>query len=232
MDLNFISVFSLAFVDAINPCALAITALVLMSVLLAHPDNKKKVLFAGLAFSLAVFILYFLYGAIMVRFFSSIIPATGQFSYYFYKGFALFSIVLGLLNIKDYLDYQPGGVMTEMPMSFRPKMREFVKKITSVKGAFIIGLLVTIFLLPCTIGPYLVASGELSKLSFFTTLPWLLLYNLIFILPMVIITLIIYFGLTSTEQVAEWRDRKIKKIHLIEGIILILLGIAMFVGWI
>jgi len=49
---------------------------------------------------------------------------------------------------------------------------------------------------------------------------------------MVIITLIIYFGLTSTEQVAEWRDRKIKKIHLIEGIILILLGIAMFVGWI
>lgn len=225
----FLEIISLAFVDAINPCAFAVMALVLMTILLQNPDNRKKVLYAGLAFSFAVFLLYFLYGAIMVKFFSYLLPS-GKFSYYIFKGFGLLAIILGLLNIKDYLNYEPGSFATEMPLSFRPGMRNLIKKITSVRGTFITGIFVTLFLLPCTMGPYIIASGSLSKLSFFASLPWLLFYNLIFILPMLALTLIIYFGLTTIDKATEWKERKIKKIHLIEGIILILLGIAMFTG--
>jgi len=230
MALNLITIMGLALVDAINPCEFAVMALVLMSILLANPEKKKKVLYGGLAFAFAVFLLYFLYGLIMVQFFSHLIPITGKFSLYVFKGFGVLAIILGLLNIKDYLDYKPGSIATEMPLSFRPRMRALVKKITSPRGAFVVGLFVTIFLVPCTMGPYLIASAKLSGLTFLATIPYLLLYNLIFILPMLALTLIIYLGVSTIENLSSWRERNIKRMHLAEGIILILLGIAMVAG--
>jgi cytochrome c biogenesis protein CcdA len=166
----------------------------------------------------------------MIQFFSRLIPATGKFSFYVFKAFGLFAIILGILNFKDYLFYTPGSFMTEMPLTMRPKMKSLIKKITSPRGAFVIGLFVTFFLLPCTIGPYIIASGKLSVLSFLTTIPWLFLYNIVFILPMIAITSVIYLGLTTVEKVSGWKDKNIKNLHLIEGTILILLGIAMFTG--
>ncbi|MBU1136307.1 MAG: hypothetical protein KJ559_02250 [Nanoarchaeota archaeon] len=230
--INFIEIISLAIVDAINPCALAVMAIVLMTILMSNPEKRKNVLLGGLAFISAVYLCYFFYGLIMIQFFSYLIPETGKYSYYLFKGFGAFAIILGYLNIKDYLDYKPGGVMTEMPLSMRPKMKLLVKKITNPKGAFIIGIFVTLFLLPCTIGPYIIASGKLSVMKFFSTIPWLLLYNLIFVIPMILITLIIYFSFTTVEKISSWKDKNIKKLHFVEGIILIILGIAMITGMI
>lgn len=227
---NLITIFSLAVVDAVNPCALAVMTMVLVSLLLQNPTKKRNILLGGLSFSIAVFILYFLYGLIMIQFFSHIIPETGFLSNYLFKGFGLFAIGLGLLNLKDYLNYKPGGIGTEMPIQMRPKVKLIIKKITSPTGAFFIGLLVTLFLLPCTIGPYIIASGKLSVLKFFATIPWLLIYNLIFIIPMIIITLIIYFGVSTVDKIGGWKEKNIKYLHLIEGIILSLLGVAMFTG--
>ncbi len=229
-DLSIISIIGLALVDAVNPCALAVMTMVLMTLLLQNPKNKKQILLGGFAFTLAVFILYFLYGFIMIQFFSNIIPSTGSFSLYVFKGFGLLAIILGLLNLKDFIYYTPGSVGTEMPLKLRPKVKMWIKKITSPKGAFIIGIIVTLFLLPCTIGPYIIASGKLSVLSFFKTIPWLLLYNLIFILPMIAITLLIYLGVTTVSSVSGWKEENIRYLHLVEGLILIGLGIAMFTG--
>jgi len=225
-----IEIIGLAFVDAINPCALAVMTIVLITLLTQNPEKKKQVLLGGLAFTLAVFILYFLYGLIMIQFFAHVIPATGKFSYYIFRGFGLFAIILGILNLKDYFVYKPGGLATEMPLKMRPKMKSIIKKMTSPKGAFVIGLFVTIFLLPCTIGPYIIASGKLSVLHFLQTIPWLLIYNLIFIIPMIGITFAIYFGLTTVNNISGWKERNIKILHLIEGLILTTLGILMFTG--
>lgn len=59
---------------------------------------------------------------------------------------------------------------------------------------------------------------------------YLLLYNFIFVLPMIGITLAIYFGITTTEKAEEWRQHKLKTLHLIAGVILLLLGIGMFIA--
>lgn len=77
---------------------------------------------------------------------------------------------------------------------------------------------------------FIIASGKLSILKFFETIPWLLIYNLIFITPMIIVTLIIYFGISTVDKVSGWKEKNIRNLHLIEGIILSLLGIAMFTG--
>jgi cytochrome c biogenesis protein CcdA len=226
---SLLKIVGLAVTDAVNPCALAVMVIVLMTLLLQDPNKKKKVLMGGLMFTLAVFILYFLYGLIMVKMFS-FIPNTGNYSYYLFKGFGIFAIILGILNLKDYFVYKPGSVGTEMPLSMRPRMKMLIKKITGAKGAFIVGLFVTLFLLPCTIGPYIIASAELSSLSLLKTALWLLFYNFIFVLPMIIITFAIYYGITTVDNVSGWKERNIKKLHLIEGLILTALGILMFTG--
>lgn len=227
---SFIEILGLAIVDAINPCALAVIVIVLMSLLLREGAKKRDVLLGGLAFTLAVYILYFLYGLIMVQFFSHVIPETGKYSYYIFKGFGVFAILLGILNLKDFLIYKPGSFGTEMPLRFRPRMKLLVKIIKTPKGAFVIGLFVTLFLLPCTIGPYIIASGKLSVLGFFQSALWLLLYNLIFIMPMLGITLAIYLGVTTLEKIGGWKEKNIKYLHLVEGLILTILGILMVTG--
>ncbi len=226
------SIILLAIVNAMNPCALAALVMVLISILIANEDKKYKVLLGGLMFTLAVFIGYFIYGIVILQLFRSFADFTASIAIYVKYGLAILAILLGLFNIKDYVNYKPGGLATEMPMKFRPRVKQIIKAITSPKGAFIAGILVTLFLLPCTMGPYLIAIGNLSTegASILSAFPYLLLYNAIFVIPMMIITFAVYKGFSSAEKVSEWRDRNIKKIHLAAGIILVLLGVAILTG--
>src|SRR3989344_2921475 len=230
-DLSIFTILSLAAADAVNPCEIAVLTLVLINILIHDPKNLKKVLFAGLAFSLAIFLTYIVYGVVIIQFFK-LVQALAGLRLYIKYGFAVLAIILGLLNIKDYFSYKPGTIGTEMPMSLRPRMKKLVHSITSAKGAFFIGIFVTLFLLPCTMGPYIVAGSILSVMDLVKTIPWLLIYNLVFVSPMLLITAIVYFGFKKVEDVVTWKDRNIRKLHLIAGILTILVGIAMIIGWV
>jgi cytochrome c biogenesis protein CcdA len=221
----------LALADSVNPCAIAVLTMVLVSILVANPDKKRKVLGAGLAFSAAVFIGYLVYGTLIIQFFKIFAEFLRQNSTYVYDGLAILAIIFGALNIRDSINYKAGRTGTEMPLFMRPKAKKTISKMTSPWGAFIIGFVVTLFLLPCTIGPYIIASGLLSELGFLAALPWLLYYNLLFIIPMVVITLIVFFGLTRVQDVSAWKEKHIRKLHLIAGILLVLVGIFLLMGW-
>ena len=229
--LTLSKILSLATVDAINPCALAVLALMLITILTYNPNNKRKILLAGLAFISSVFIMYLFYGLVIIKFFQ-LIQALTSIRLWLYKALGFLAIVLGILNIKDFLKYKPGSLGTEMPMFLRPKVKKIISRVTSPTGAFVVGALVTVFLLPCTIGPYVICGGILSTLGLLKSLPWLLLYNLIFVLPMLIITIIVYLGVARVENVSDWKDKNIRYLHLIAGIIIFLLGLAMIFGWV
>ena len=228
--ISWIQLLSLAFVNSINPCALAALVMVLISVLLGNEDKRHKVLLGGFAFIAAVFIGYLFYGIIIVQLFKSFASLMSMISPYIRYALAFFAIILGIMNIKDYIRYKPGGLGTEMPLKYRPRVRMLLKNISSPKGAFLSGIFVTLFLLPCTMGPYIIFSGGLADVGLITAISYLLLYNLIFIIPMLAITITVYFGISSAEKVSEWRDRNIKIIHLIAGLVLLGLGIAMITG--
>ncbi|MFH1787721.1 MAG: hypothetical protein ABH811_02950 [archaeon] len=229
--LNFTKITALALADSVNPCAIAVLAMVLMTILIQNPDKKKKILYAGLAFVTSVYVGYLFYGIIIIQFFKIFAEVLRENSKLIYNSLAILAMVIGALNIKDYFMYKPGSLATEMPIFMRPKVKKIIQKITSPKGAFVIGFLVTLFLLPCTIGPYIIASGLLSELGTLKAIPWLLYYNLIFVLPMLAITAFIYFGLTRVEEVSGWKERNIKLLHLIAGILLFGVGIALLGGW-
>ena len=229
-SLSLGKITALALADSVNPCALAVLAMVLMAILIQNPEKKKRVLFAGLAFCFSVYIGYLFYGIIIIQFFKTFAEILRANSGFIYNGLAVLAMVLGALNIKDFFFYRKGSFATEMPIWMRPKVKKVIDRITSPAGAFIIGFLVTIFLLPCTIGPYIIASGLLSEFGIFQAFPWLLYYNFVFILPMLIITFLIYFGFKEVEQVTGWKDRNVRALHLIAGILLFLVGIALLMG--
>jgi cytochrome c biogenesis protein CcdA/glutaredoxin len=217
------AVISAAAVDSINPCEFAVLILLLTTILVK--GSKKKALLAGLAFTLAIYISYLamgigLYSAIKVSGLTNI----------FYIIVSILAILVGLFNLKDYLWYGKWFIM-EVPLSWRPRMKMLIKSVVSVPGAFLIGFAVSLFLLPCTSGPYIVILGLLAQT---TTKNYafmlLLLYNLIFVLPMLIITFAVYFGFTTTEQAEQWRTKKLKVLHLITGLIILLLGVVMLIA--
>ncbi len=223
------TVVSLALVDAVNPCEFAVLILLLLTIMTTNVGKRRKVLYSGLAFSLAIFVLYFIYGLFLVNIFK-LIPGVDIIRTVIYKVIALFALFLAIMQLKDYFNYRPGTIGTEMPMSFRSRVQRLISKVTSPAGAFIVGIFVSVFLIPCTIGPYVILGNLLSYGSLLSALPILLLYNVIFILPMLAITFIIYFGVTEVQKVGEWKQRNIKYFHLIAGIILFILGILLLFG--
>jgi len=248
-NLTIAKILSLALVDAINPCAFAVLVLMLTAILV-YGEKRKKVLYGGLSFVLAVFLMYFLYGILIVKFFQ-IIQFITPLKFWLYKILGGVAVVLGILNIKDFIKYQPGGLFTEMPIGWRQRVRRLIYNIPSIPcvgckselkikeslkkslspiGCFVTGLLVTFFLLPCTIGPYIVAGGILSTIELIKSLPWLFLYNVVFVLPMILIVGLVYVGWRQVKDISKWKEENITKFHLIAGIIMLTLGISMIFG--
>lgn len=206
--------------DSINPCEFAVMLILIGSILIKY-RKRRKVILAWLLFSLAVFLSYFLMGL-------GIYSALGNFSNVFYFKIVVWIlwIIVWLANLKDYFWYGKWFVM-EVPFAWRKTMRKMLNWVTSPAWAFWVWFLVSLFLLPCTSGPYLVIlwylSSESQAIDNWGYL-YLFVYNLFFILPMLIITFIVAFGKKSIEELELYRDDKIETIHLWVGILMLILG--------
>lgn len=217
--LTFWAVTGAALVDSINPCAIAVLVILLGALMLTK--GKKRALLGGLAFTSSIYVSYFLFGFGIVY----TLQISGL-SFWFYRIIGIAAILIGIFNIKDFFWYGGGGFVMEIPRAWRPALKKLLNSVTSPLGAFFIGFVVILFELPCTGGPYLFVLGLLSHNEAWTNIvPLLLYYNLIFILPLLLITFMIYFGLSKTEQVNQWKDENIRLLHLIGGTIMIVLGI-------
>jgi len=218
-DLSIVTVIGAALVDSINPCAFAVL-LILLGALLSTGD-KNKALKGGIAFTLSIYIAYFLFG---LGLFSAL--QISGLSYWFYKIIGVLAIILGLLNIKDFIWYGGGGFVIEIPRSWRPKLKSLLGSVTSPAGAFLMGFVVCLFELPCTGGPYIFILGLLAERStMVSAIPILLLYNLFFVIPLLLITFVVYAGLRNVKDMNNWKDKNIRELHLIAGLIMLILGV-------
>lgn len=224
--LSLLTIIGAAFVDSINPCAIAVL-LILMAALMAA-GRKGRAIKAGLAFTLSIYIAYFLFG---IGLFSAI--QVSGFSYWIYKGIGILAVLIGLANIKDFFWYGAGGFVMEIPRSWRPTLKNLLSKVTSPLGAFLIGFIVCFFELPCTGGPYIVILGLLAdRMTLMASIPLLILYNVVFVLPLIFITLLVYAGYSTVEKTTEWKERNLRLLHLIAGLIMLALGALIVFGFV
>jgi len=217
---SFWIITSSAFVDSINPCAIAVLLFVLSALLFF--GDKKRLLKVGLAFVAGLFLTYLLFG---LGIFYALKINTWINPSVFHIIMGIFGVIVGLLNIKDFFWYGGGGFLMEIPRKWRPKMSMMLARTTTIPVAFLTGILVTAFELPCTGGPYVFVLGILSQnASKALIAPILVYYNLIFVLPLLVILFGVYFGFMRVDKTEHWKERNIKTLHLIAGLILVALG--------
>ena len=221
----------MAAADSINPCAFAVM-LLLLSTIFSKSKSKKKTIAAGLLFSLAIFLSYLLIGMGFYK-----VLGYAEVTTAFKRIVGIVGLLIAGANIKDYFRYGEWFLM-EVPMAWRPKMMKIIQSAVSPMGAFVIGILVSLFLLPCSSGPYFVVLGLLKSENVSIAglgIWYLVLYNLIFILPMLIITLLVGTGQSSVEKIAKMKNKNTKLMHLIMGVMMLLLSIyvigSMYFDW-
>lgn len=219
----FVIMLPAALSDSINPCAFAVMLLLLTTILSRH-KSRRKTLLAGWLFALAVFISYLAMG---LGIFSALASSSNTFV------LKLIVWVLGILvwlaNIKDFFRYGKWFVM-EVPMRWRPKMQDIIHRVSSPLWAFVVWLVVSVFLLPCSSWPYFTILWFLSSQSKELHSRWffyLVVYNLIFVLPMIIIAVLVWFERASVDKIAKLKHQNTKLIHLIVG--LLMLGLWAYV---
>ena len=212
-------VISTALVDSINPCAIGVLIL-LISTLLALSHDKKRMIITGIIYISAVYITYFLAGIGLLLFIQrfNIAEPLGIFV-------GVLIILLGLIEIKDFWWYGK-GITLSIPVKRAHQIEKMVKKIT-IPGAIVLGIFVAAVELPCTGGPYLAITALFSKIGFNPViLSYFLLYNFIFVLPLIIILFLTYFG-TSTKKIHKWKQKNRKWMRLFTGLVMVCLGILL-----
>lgn len=138
---------------------------------------------------------------------------------------ALLVIILGIIEIKDFWWYGK-GISLRIPFKRAEQIKKYVKNV-SVPGSIFLGIFVAAVELPCTGGPYLAITSMLAKIGFSLPVFWLLvLYNFIFVLPLLIILSIVYFGV-ATKTVQQWKDTQKRWMRLCIGLVMIALGILL-----
>ncbi len=209
-----------ALIDGINPCAFGV--LIFMLAYLAK-TARKKMLANGLVYIFFVFLTYLVCGLILLP----IIRSLAGFSVISYYVIAGLVGLAGLLEIKDFYWYGKGISLTIFP-SEAERIKKYVKYVGQkwYTSAFL-GIFVALVELPCTGAVYL-AVLALMSLSGFTVsnFTFLVIYNLIFVVPLVIILLFVYKGV-HWRKFETWRQKHKGIMRLFTGVLLIVLAVWM-----
>lgn len=222
-------VIGAALVDSINPCAIGVLVF-LATILVKVSSDKRTLLWLGMLYIATVYVVYILSGLGLIWFQRAFIRA--GWAEIVGTTIGGFVIVLGLISMKDFFWYGK-GISLEIAPRYKEKINKMAGSI-SIVGIITLGTFVAVVELPCTGGPYLAITSILAKSFDRTASLYLLLYNAIFVLPLVVILFMIYFG-TSTRLLKQWRQSNRKWMNLASGLLMVGLGVLLILhyhlGW-
>lgn len=206
-----------ALIDSINPCAIGVLIL-LLSTLIVLRKSRQKLLFFGLVYISAVYVTYFSAGIGLTYFLATIPLVIAQYISLFVAGLV---VVGGVIEVKDFFWYGKGISLAISPKHAK-KIHELTKEM-SLPSLLFLGVFVAAVELPCTGGPYLAITLLLSQNFNFAAVVMLAGYNLIFVLPLVVILLLVYNGM-KLHEIKMWKHANKHYMRLAIGFVLIGLG--------
>jgi len=213
-------------VDGLNPCAFA-TIIFLISYLTFTGRKGLEVIAVGGAFTLGVFLAYLSVGLGMYKVLDLMGGLLQTLSRWVYALTALMCAVLAVISLLDFLKARRGQLQDmslKLPDSLRKRVNAVVRAGAQtrvfVTGAFVTGVIVSFIELACTGQVYL------PTIIFVTSIPemrvqaisYLLLYNLLFILPLLVVFVLAYYGTTS-YQLGRFLERHTATVKLGAGIL-------------
>lgn len=218
-----LQVFVAGLIDGVNPCAFT-TLLFLISSLFYIGRGKKEILQIGLIFSLTIFISYFLVGLGMLN----IIRTANYFP--MVSSIIRYILIIGLVLLALYSFYdawlvkkgRTGDIKLQLPKQLKKRIHKTIKENTRkrglITGTIIIGVMVTIFELSCTGQVYLPIIAYIIKIEgSLSAYAYLSLYNLAFILPLLVVFIAIYKG-TTNQNLINWFQGRLFWIKVMLGL--------------
>ncbi len=216
-----VSVVVAAFVDSLNPCAFA-TIVLLITYSLQAGSSRRMLTTCG-AFTIGVMVSYLAAGIGLLY-----VISTASFRSLLRYVVGSAAILFSILEFKEFF-YYGRGFSLEQPGALTRILGKYSETM-SIGGGFLVGMAVSMVELPCTGGIYITILYLLSKIGLtLEVFLLLLLYNLVFILPLVAILLIVYFG-RSVIEIDAWRIEKRRYMRLLAGVLLLIVGVAIITG--
>lgn len=211
-------------VDGINPCAFAVL-LFFIAFLLTIRRGRADVIKVGLTYIVAIYLTYLGIGIGLLR----AIAISGQPHFMAQIG-AYLTIALGIINIKDYFWYGKWFSL-RIPHPAKATIRNYVHKAT-LPAAAILGVLVALCEFPCTGGIYIAILGILAiKTTFLEGLTYLLVYNIMFVAPLLIV-LLMATNRRIVGKMEKWQKAEREKMKLLAGIVMMALGIIVLLWFV
>jgi len=201
-------------IDGLNPCAIA-SLVFFMSLLAVAKVRGRGLILMGVSFCLASFVTYTALGFGLLR------------ALHMFTGFPMMRriidigmiAVLGVFALMSFLDAykyrisgNPDDVTLQLPKGIKLRIHRIMKDGISAKslvaGGIIIGMLVTALESVCTGQMYVPTLVVMAKSGISKAWCYLLLYNLMFIVPLVTVFILTYFGL-RTPTLLDWSKNNV-----------------------
>lgn len=212
---------ALAGMDAFNPCAFFVLLFLLS--LMVHARSRTRMALVGGVFVLFSGLLYFLFMAawlnlfLLVGFLPLVTTAAG-----------LVALAVGVINIKDFVWFRQ-GVSLSIPERAKPGLYQRMRALLNASslpamliGTVALALAANAYELLCTAGFPLVFTRILTlhELSAAASYGYLVLYNLIYVLPLLAIVVVFVITL-GARRLEEEQGRALK---LLSGLMMVGLG--------
>jgi len=224
--------FLIALVDGFNPCNMFVLTC-LLAVLIATSSSRVRLYAVAISFVVVVYLFYFTFMAAWLNVFKYV-----GFIRPLSIGLGIIAILAGLINCKELFFFRKGISLTIQDKHKGPLMRKMdnVKHVIQ-NGSFpllissSIGLatLSSLVELPCTAGFPIIYTGVLAGRGLSSTVTYylyLIVYNLVYITPLLTIIAI----LIHTLRARQISQRQMEVIKFIGGIIMLLLGVILLVN--
>ncbi len=213
---------TLGALDSINPCSFFVLFF-LLSLLISLQSRRKMLLVGGIFIFFSGFI-YFLF---MFLLFNTL--AVLQNIRIISLAAGIVALAMGILNIKDFFYFKQGPSLS-IPEEKRTVIFDRTRSLVRASylpailgGAIFLAVTVNFYELLCTLGFPLVYTTQLAAYHLPTTTHYLylILYNIVYVIPLIAILLAFTFTL-GRAKLSEWRARQLK---LLSGIMILSFGI-------
>lgn len=235
-SLGIFTIVSAGLIDGINPCAFA-TLIFFISYLTMVGRKRREIFEVGLGFSAAVFTTYLLIGLGILSFVQhlSFLP---MFSKVVYLLTIAFALVLGTLSLYDYRQLtrgRPSELKLQLPEFLKKRIHQTIRQESRsaryLLAAVMAGFVISLLEFTCTGQVYL------PTILFVTNIPslktsafsYLILYNLMFVVPLLIIFGVVYWGVTS-DQLAFFLKKRASVIKLTTSLLFFALAGVLIVS--
>jgi cytochrome c biogenesis protein CcdA len=232
---TFLGVTAAGMVDGINPCAIA-TIIFLISFLATQKRSRREILAIGMAFTATVYLTYLMLGVGAFRVLT-LLEGYRIVSEVIRWSAVAFAGGVSLYTFRDAIVFARTGKTQDIKVQLPKALKLQIHKIISgnisrtslVFGAIVTGFLVTLLEAVCTGQVYLPTIILMTRNAGLKLQGWLYLvyYNVLFVLPLLIIMVMAYYGLKWSD-LSKATQKHMVLIKILLGVVLA--GLAVFLG--